>query len=215
MKKSKLTLIIVVILIFLVLLILLINVARKTYILSKIINTSQEVSQSENYYWNLKLEGKELSTYRKGEKALTIITEDSIKTTYFKNGETSNIYTESSEGKTAKLNEKTVSGFIEIPVLLTKDGIEPIFINAMQCKISDVTEDGKECYLIESSANDFIIHSSIEKTQLYIDKETGLTVKLVEYDNNGKLFTTNYKYEFNTVTDEDLKEPNINNYKVE
>ena len=56
---------------------------------------------------------------------------------------------------------------------------------------------------------------------IYIDKETGLPISCVGYETEftgsgvGRVPATEYKYEFNTVTEEEFVEPNISAYKVE
>lgn len=52
----------------------------------------------------------------------------------------------------------------------------------------------------------------------YVEKDSGLPIKLIEIINNNgenieKVIT--YKYEFNIVTDEDIKEPNSQEYKMQ
>lgn len=214
MKKYKILLKIIIIAICLILLIVLINIGRKTYILTKITEKSQELSQNENYYWNVKIGDREISTYRNGEKALTIM--DNGLMTISKNEDLVNTYIDGPEGKIARLNEKEDNPnlLIKLPGLILKENISPVIISAFNSKISGVVEEGKESYLIESSADAFIIHASTEKVQIFIDKETGLPIKMIEYNNEGETTTTTYKYEFNEVTDEDLKEPDVNEYKV-
>ena len=52
----------------------------------------------------------------------------------------------------------------------------------------------------------------------YVEKDTGLPIKLVEkIEENGaiKEHITEYKVEFDCVTDEDLVEPDISEYKIQ
>ena len=54
--------------------------------------------------------------------------------------------------------------------------------------------------------------------KMYINKETGLVEKIVEkVKNNNEISEISYSYEysFNTVTDNDLVEPDISEYKVQ
>lgn len=60
----------------------------------------------------------------------------------------------------------------------------------------------------------------IDANGIYIDKETGLPIRqyMGSVTNNDKEkfgIVTDYKYEFNVVTDENLKEPDIAGYKVQ
>lgn len=173
-----------------------------------------ELSQKENYYWNWKLNNNEITVYRKVEKAIMVMQTENGKVTFFKNGDTLNTYNESQYEKTAILNEKKELYNINLPCVINQENIKPVILNAMNSKIKSTTVDGKECYLIESSSEAFIMHASVEKMQIFIEKETGLAIKVIEYDNQEET-TISYKYEFDKVTDEDLKEPNISEYKIE
>ena len=55
------------------------------------------------------------------------------------------------------------------------------------------------------------INETIEKILVYVEKETGLTIKKVEIINENGQKSENivtYEYKFDSVTDEDVKEPN-------
>ena len=56
---------------------------------------------------------------------------------------------------------------------------------------------------------------------LFVEKDTGLLIRVVEQtmpnaEENAEKYDiiTNYSYQFDTVKDEDIKEPNINEYTV-
>lgn len=214
MKKSKIIPISIIIVILIMLLIVFANTLRKTYILSKICNKSQEASQITNYYWNLKIGDREIATYRNGDKAQIIIDNGLMR--IFKNGDSLNTYQNSSNGKIAKLNEKDdeLNSIIKLPRLILKENISPIFVSAFNAKITDVIEDGIECYLIESSSDVFHTLAYDAKVQIFINKETGLPIKTISFDNAGKSTIAMYKYEFHNVTNDNLKEPDINDYKI-
>ncbi len=59
---------------------------------------------------------------------------------------------------------------------------------------------GKECYVIKSGG-----------TEDYIDIETGLIIRRISNDGN---YVSQYSYSFGTVTDDDLKEPDLSQYVV-
>lgn len=54
-------------------------------------------------------------------------------------------------------------------------------------------------------------------TKAYIDKETGLTMKVIEItkenNNNKKEYITNYEYNFDSITDDEISEPNTIGYE--
>lgn len=85
--------------------------------------------------------------------------------------------------------------------------------------ISSVKCNDKECYKIENFRTSDLLFPE-QGICVYIDKETGLIVRIEEgtrSNENGEFYTqvTDYKYEFNTVTDEDLKEPDVSEYIIE
>ena len=69
--------------------------------------------------------------------------------------------------------------------------------------------------------------SEKDKWEIWLDKETGLPIKEINRDGEKTFFVgTNvvksvndviceYKYEFDKVTDEDVKVPDLSNYTVE
>lgn len=213
MKKSKMVLKITIVILCILLVIFLINTVRKVFILQNIGDKVTELSKKENYYWNMKLDNNEIVVYKKEEKAIMIMQAENGKITFFKNGDILNTYDESQDEKMATLNEKKEFDNINLPCVINQENIKPVMLTAMNSKIKSTTIDEKECYLIESSSENFITHTSVEKVQIFIEKETGLAIKVIEY-NNEETTTIDYKYEFDKVTDEDLKEPNINEYKI-
>ena len=72
--------------------------------------------------------------------------------------------------------------------------------------------DGKEFYEVSGKYSPSTLYSeNTEKISVYVEKETGLTIKKVEIINeNGQKVEniTTFEYKFDSVTDEDVKEPN-------
>ena len=79
--------------------------------------------------------------------------------------------------------------------------------------------DEKQCYELSSLYNSNFMYSENKKEiKAYIEKDTGLPIKLIEVVNeNGKNVenVTTYKYQFNIVTDEDMQEPNNQEYVLQ
>ena len=81
--------------------------------------------------------------------------------------------------------------------------------------------DGKHCYILRNK------FEQEQKWELWIDKETGLPIKEINRDGQisyiagtdivkeVKDFVQDYKYEFDIVTDDDVKVPDYSTYKVE
>ena len=88
--------------------------------------------------------------------------------------------------------------------------------NSITAKITTQEIDGKVCYAISSIKNsNFLYAEGTEEMVVYIEKDTGLPIKRVEVlnkDGERKEFVSNYKYEFDSVTDEDMKEPDMQEY---
>ena len=81
--------------------------------------------------------------------------------------------------------------------------------------------DGKHCYILRNK------FEQEQKWELWIDKETGLPIKEINRDGQisyiagtdivkeVKDIVQDYKYEFDIVTDDDVKVPDYSTYKVE
>lgn len=84
-------------------------------------------------------------------------------------------------------------------------------------KITTSIVDGKECYLFSSlSHTQYVYGKNTTDLKMYIDKETGLPIKVIETskleDGTKTEKITDYKFEFNNLSEEDLKEPNNADY---
>lgn len=219
MKEKKLVLKIILTVISILLIIWLINLGRKVYIINNIISKFEISSQKENCYWKLELtQDRDITTYKKGNRILTTVRGNNNKVIYSKNGKMLNIFNETDGKKTVTLNQEIINQeaypIFNMPYVISKDTLNPIILGALKSKITTTKVNGKECYLIESSSEPFITYSQIETVQLYIEKETGLPIQVVNYDKKNEKTVHFYKYEFDNVTDENLKEPNINEYEI-
>lgn len=100
-------------------------------------------------------------------------------------------------------------------------GILDCIWNASVSKVYQEEVDNHSCYVIESSKNSNFTTLSSEKlvnAKAYIDKDTGLTLKVVfvteSESGDTNEATLSYTYEFDNVTEEDMKEPDRNEFKV-
>lgn len=97
-----------------------------------------------------------------------------------------------------------------------KLSFKEFLIATLNCKITTDNVNGKECYKIETKDRD-----------LYVDKETGLRIREdsdivtqtlsedhTEYIEDRDNQIINYFYEFGQVTEEDLVEPDISEYRL-
>ena len=131
---------------------------------------------------------------------------------YGENGKLNSIYTDYQGKKTANLN---INGemIVNIPnETYLDDNVWLLFLAAVTSLINNRTVNGKECYYI-SNVCDFYVYATAGDG-IYIDKETGLTIKS-NANEDGTWPQADYIYEFNIVTEEVFKEPNINEYEMQ
>ena len=176
------------------------HIIKKSYCYDTI-TTQETFNKDGNYLVHIK------RTSEGGEKREIIST---------KNG---NNYITSGEAKVASLNSMQIVSSEKVYNNLETESLgEFLYGLVISSKISSVKCNDKDCYKIENFKVSGIAFPEYGMC-LYIDKETGLIVRTEEgtRDSDGKIYTqvSDYKYEFNTVTDEDLKEPDISEYKVQ
>lgn len=110
-------------------------------------------------------------------------------------------------------------------VRFTNDERNSIIANLGKAVIMSIGDgrysDGKHCYILRNK------FEQEQKWELWIDKETGLAIKEINRDGQisyiagtdivkeVKDFVQDYKYEFDIVTDDDVKLPDYSTYKVE
>lgn len=136
--------------------------------------------------------------------------------TYYITGESvEKLYMEENGKKTVNLNPKLTTKTDEISPLYTENLLQ-LLVYSVLTSVQKKEIQGKECYYI----NDFYGVYSLTTDGLYIDKETGLCIRTTEYistDSEGGKITwpaRDTEYDFGTVTEEDLLEPDINGYEI-
>ena len=128
-----------------------------------------------------------------------------------------NLYITSGEDKVAVLGGMIIKTSDTVYNYLETENIAQLIINLLTSNISSVKCNDKDCYKIDNFKSPDILYQE-QGLCVYIDKNTGLLVRAEMGERVGKdVFTIviDYSYEFNTVTDDDLKEPNISEYKVQ
>ena len=123
------------------------------------------------------------------------------------------------ERKVAAMNSMPIHVDDKVYNHLETENFWEFIVGIFSSNISTVKCNDKDCYKIDNFITSEVLFPE-QGMCVYIDKETGLIVRLEEGVRNnetGGFYTqvSDYKYEFNTVTDEDLKEPNISEYKIE
>ena len=147
---------------------------------------------------------------------------------------------EKSENMYSKIDsEKSITErFIknDIDKLIIKYKDKPMTViqlkNGNECKNYTFFEETKKVTVTDVNSMDALrvakinntidTNSFIDKlikciTSAYIDKETGLTMKVIEItkenNNNKKEYITNYEYNFDSITDDEISEPNTIGYE--
>jgi len=90
--------------------------------------------------------------------------------------------------------------------------------NAITSKIKVEEIDGKKCYILSSLSNSNIIYEEgTTEALVYIEKDTGIPIKIVSTINKNGSDTKNtitYEYKFDCVTENDIEEPDISEYTL-
>lgn len=104
------------------------------------------------------------------------------------------------------------SSYTVIPNVGYSNSLLERIINSILTSIKTVKIDGKEFYEVSGKYSPSTLYSeNTEKISVYVEKETGLTIKKVEIINENGQKVENiitFEYKFDSVTDEDVKEPN-------
>lgn len=200
------------------------NTLRNYRILEELRQTLKETQKNSNYHLTMSSKvGNNglivMDTYRKGEKVVSIsqvivIYGQKYKTTSYLKGNRHALYKEGDNGiqyeKTVEIDEnyniespKVGNWFLEEPE--TKGGKSKLWIST-RVKIGKTIYHNKECYVIE---NDRFSKDPNQHIIYYIEKDTGLTIRQIQNDEN-----TDYSYEFGNVNDEVFTEPNIEEYEL-
>lgn len=228
-KKFKNRMMILKAIILTIILILVIGTARKMYIISQLSDKADEQVTITNYHritysYNKGVYNK-AEVWALGEKKkiiTTSITDEGIETktifaTKNKQSETYsvNTYIESEKEKKAILN-KNIGISADPQNTLKTDNWLQLLIYSIPCNVKKSTFDGEECYYISN----FQTPNNYANKGVYINKNTGLPISSIAYELEssdgtiGRWPTSEFVYEFNTVTEEDFIEPDLKEYEV-
>lgn len=239
-KKMKLWKKILIVLAIL-LIILIIFIGRKVIILS---NLDNKVSDYENNYKNIyiktifdyndyKSESERFvkdnvdklvieKTDNTGEKSkiIQITYENERKMFTEANGnKIMNVYKEETAVRGAHIEDSANFSYSVIRNFAYATSLPERILDAIVTKIKLVEIDNKQCYELSSTHNsNFLYSENTSEMKAYVEKDTGLPVKMIEVVNeNGerKENISTFECKFNIVTDEDIKEPNNDEYKLQ
>ena len=206
-----------------ILLIFMILTTRKILIISKLKNLAEDYTQINNIHAKIYNYSGHLTTdeiFVKNDKYLkihNIYTDNSLtKMILYNNADSTNIYVDNGEKKIARLNSDESVEF-EVYNYFVNESVNDFLMLSI---FSDITEEycnGKDCYKI-TNIPQFMDSKSNDET-VYIEKDTGLIVRIIKENNLNSNFdidyVTDFFYEFNTVTDEQMVEPDIEGYEVQ
>lgn len=224
MKKLKLCKISLIV-ISVLLLVIVVIVGRKMIILASLDKKISEYENSKNLYSKVvtsteRVKSQTIETYYKEDKMKYVIETEQ------KDGSFNKIIqvTNSNERKVFFENEKTVAIYHEdnnvieeIPKFMNyakSYTLSERLLNSVFSNIKNKEVEGKRCYEISSLKNSNILYEEgTEKMLIYIEKETALPIKIIQII-HGNEYITNYEYKFDSITEEDMAEPNISEYKI-
>lgn len=229
MEKKKMSLVkILVLMLILIILIFVFITLRNFIIIANLNSTVSKQIANTNVAVKNDNETNYIESYRKGDitkyvvhrkndtsTTLTQITTPTKRLLYTDNNGTKRMYMYPGDGENEFFNEnqniipnyaRTVTWFEKL-------------LMSMTTRITSQNLDGKEYYVLSGFGNpNYIYDENTISLEIYIEKETGLTQKVVESikkdkDIVQKLIT--YEYEFNHVTDEDVAELDSSEYVLE
>ena len=214
MRTKKILKIIGIILIILLVLTL-IHTIRNYIIIRNLQNKISKYSNSTNYFVkseSTKNDGTKIimKYYQKDNKQAVFLektsNENEIKISRYNNGERVDTFTETKDSKVAQLDTSTLIS-VNIYNQLETDNKWQTFIGSIISNIRSEKCNDKECYVITGFTSTTSL--TFEGTKIYIDKDTGLLVKVIEDET-----ISNREYEFNNVEDTIFVEPDISQYTL-
>ena len=214
MKKKILKVIGIVILVVIV--IFLIHTIRNYIIISDLQNKIAKYSNSTNYYTKSVAEesdGTVVTTkYYKKDNKEALFLERNVngeisKVSIYNNGERKDTFWDNKEAKIVRLNTENLMA-VNIYNFTETDNKWQTLLGSMIASIKSTNCDGKECYILKRFPAAILVDS--EKSEIYIEKDTGLYFKTVD---EGR--TSEREYEFDKVDDSIFVEPDISQYKLE
>lgn len=194
------------------------NVIRNFYILNTHMIATNEYSTVDNYKKTMiqyrgDIPFTKVTLYRKGDKIVEEVEpqQNNAKLVQYYNKQTQEAILAFSN-KVAIVQKDEYDRTQSIGIIRTFDNLSAIqnFLMSLRTIITNENYKGKECYKI----------NIIGYVEIWIDKETGLEIKKsAGYSQNDegirKSIYNDYDYEFGTVTEEDVKKPDLTGYKIQ
>ena len=221
-EKIKLWKIIVAILVIL-LVIFAINTIRKVIIFNNLQEKISKYEKSENMYSKIDSEKSITERFIKNDidKLIIKYKDKPMTVIQLKNGNECKNYTFFEETKKVTVTDVNSMDALRVAKINNTIDTNSFIDKLIKCitsKVSTETIDGKEYYVIDGKlSGSQLMLQNVISTKAYIDKETGLTMKVIEItkesNNNKKEYITNYEYNFDSITDDEISEPNTIGYE--
>ena len=223
MEKEKIKLLKIIVAILVILLVIFaINTIRKVIIFNNLQEKISKYEKSENMYSKIDSEKSITERFIKNDidKLIIKYKDKPMTVIQLKNGNECKNYTFFEETKkvtVTDVNNMDALRVTKINNTINTNSFIDKLIKCITSKVSTETIDGKEYYVIDGKlSGSQLMLQNVISTKAYIDRETGLTMKIIEItkeNNNKKEYITNYEYNFDSITDDEISEPNTIGYE--
>ena len=150
--------------------------------------------------------------YKKDNKEAVIlernVDENSVKMSFYNNGERKDLFIETNDKKTVQVNTKNQLLGLNITDSLQTDNLWQTILYSSIARIKTEDVNGKECYKVSDFYSPYWMYGE-KITEFYIEKDTGLLIKTVIDDE-----VAVREYSFDDVEDSAFVEPDIGLYTV-
>lgn len=204
----------IIIAILAVILIFVFIMVQKLVSLSIIVGKTKQYEKMPNAYQEINNDVsdniKRYQIYKKDDKVKSVsITRRNAKVTkYYSNNEVKT-YTDNGGNKTSSISSGITNDDNITVNFLGNTALSDMITDVFAIKLTNENTEGIDCHVLSGikSNNAYYVQDDVENIKLYIQKSTNLPVKIIEELKNDKIRVTTYKYEFNVVTDKDMREP--------
>lgn len=205
------------ILVLIIVILMLLYVIRNTIIVTKLQKNIKEYTSKTNFsikVTNLTSEISKMTVnyYKKDNKEAVIlernVDENSVKMSFYNNGERKDLFIETNDKKTVQVNTKNQLLGLNITDSLQTDNVWQTILYSSIARIKAENVNGKECYKVSNFYSPYWMYGD-NITEFYIEKDTGLLIKTVIDDEIAVR-----EYSFDDVEDSAFVEPDIGLYTV-
>jgi len=205
------------ILVLIIVILMLLYVIRNTIIVTKLQKNIKEYTSKTNFsikVTNLTSETSKMTVnyYKKDNKEAVIlernVDENSVKMSFYNNGERKDLFIETNDKKTVQVNTKNQLLGLNITDSLQTDNLWQTILYSSIARIKSENVNGKECYKVSNFYSPYWMFGE-KITEFYIEKDTGLLIKTVIDDE-----VAVREYSFDDVEDSAFVEPDIGLYTV-